>query len=177
MNQEPASKKRKFDLNNAPSGKNLAPYFFNLKEPVMVDGKQKFKCLRCGVLYVCQDVKSVTNLCDHIKGIHKNWLTIINDHEEESVDVVKKITSHYNPVGIMTTYAPSDKAKTINSHLKFIIGNNQPFEVVNNQYFKPIVKSESYCAKTMKNKSDCYLALGYILEEHMAISLLITKKS
>ena len=33
------------------------------------------------------------------------------------------------------------------------------------------------CAKTIKNKSDCYLALGYILEEHMAIIKIITKKS
>ncbi len=91
-------------------------------------------------------------MCDHIKGQHKNWLNIVNDHEDALADT--KITSHY-PVGIMTTYAPCDKAKTINSHLKFIIGNNQPFEVVNNQYFKPIVKSESYCAKTMK----CHLVL------------------
>ena len=27
--------------------------------------------------------KGATNLCDHIKNKHKNWLDIVNDHEED----------------------------------------------------------------------------------------------
>jgi hypothetical protein len=141
--------KRKFECSNAPKGVQLAAYFFDTDAAVTVDGKKKNSCKSCNKLVV--NSRGATNLCDHIKSKHENWLEIINDHEEATVNAGKKITSHYNPVGLMTTFAPSDKAKTINSHLKFIIGTNQGFEVVNHQYFKAMVKSEPYVARTMKN--------------------------
>ena len=104
------SKKRKLAHEVRHTGTHLESQFFRVEED-----KKVFNCLRCNKKIINEN--GFSKLYNHVKS-HKNWLDTINDSEVGHCVEVR-------------TYPLSEKVKTINSHLKFIIDNNQSLFPVN----------------------------------------------